>query len=188
MSNASSRVSTAPVPSVYGSNSRTLPHATVRVGAAASLMSTWNAFVPVSLAEVFPRAKGPIPAVSHTTGQDGRWDVVGRNRFVHLKDGSVVREEITISQPPDTAQLGSASAQFGYRVSEFSGPIGYLATEAHGVWLFRSDGPARTEIEWTYTFVPKGRLRSLPLRLVMKFFWLAYMRDGIENVRRIVER
>lgn len=164
------------------------PRATVRTTAGASLGSTWDAFVPVALPDVFPRSKGPVPAVRGTSGQDGRWDVVGRSRSVHLSDGSIVREEITASQPHEGARPAGNVATFSYRVTGFSGAIGFLAQEAHGTWRFDQVGPARTDIEWTYTFVPNGRLRSVPLRFLLATFWHAYMRDGIENVRRIAER
>lgn len=164
------------------------PRATVRTIAAVSLASTWDAFVPVALPDVFPRSKGPVPAVRGTSGQDGRWDVVGRNRSVHLGDGSTVHEEITASEPHGGAPPAGNFATFGYRVTGFSGAIGFLAQEAHGIWRFEQVDPATTAIEWTYTFVPKGRLRSVPLRFILATFWRAYMRDGIENVGRIAER
>lgn len=164
------------------------PRATVRTTAAVSLASTWEAFVPVALPDVFPKSKGPVPAVRSTSGQDGRWDVVGRSRSVHLGDGSTVREEITGSEPAGGALPTSNVATFSYRVTGFSGAIGLLAQEAHGTWRFEQVGPSKTRIEWTYTFVPKGWLGLVPLRFILATFWRAYMRDGIENVRLIAER
>jgi len=159
----------------------------VRATAAVSLASTWDAFVPVALPDVFPKSKGPVPAVRGTSGQDGRWDVVGRSRSVHLSDGSTVREEITASEPNGGALPAGNVATFGYRVTGFSGAIGLLAREAHGTWRFEQVGPSKTLIEWAYTFVPRG-WGSLPLRFILATFWRAYMRDGIENVRLIAER
>jgi hypothetical protein len=164
------------------------PGATVRTSAAVPLAAAWEAVVPVALSEVFPKSKGPVPAVRGTSGQDGRWDVVGRSRSVHLGDGSVVREEITGSDPSGGARPSGTVATFTYRVSGFSGPIGLLAKEAHGAWRFEQVGPERTTIRWTYTFVARSWLGSLPLRFVLATFWRAYMRDGIENVRLIAER
>lgn len=164
------------------------PHATVRATAAVPLALAWESFVPAALPDVFPKSKGPVPAVRSTSGQDGRWDVVGRSRSVHLSDGSTVHEEITASEPHGGAAPTRDVATFSYRVTGFSGAIGLLAQEAHGTWRFEQVGPARTEIKWTYTFVPLGWLRSVPLRFILATFWRAYMRDGIENVRRIMER
>ena len=142
----------------------------------------------MALAEVFPKSKGPVPAVLSTSGQDGRWDVVGRSRSVHLSDGSTVREEITASEPEAGAPPMSGVATFGYRVTGFSGAIGLLALSAHGTWRFEQINPSKTAIEWTYTFIPRGWLSSVPLRFILATFWRAYMRDGIENVRLIAER
>lgn len=169
-------------PSVKG------PRATIETVAAVPLRTAWSAFVPVALSEVFPRSKGPVPAVRSTSGQEGRWDVVGRSRSVHLSDGSTVREEITFSDPSDGRLPTGSTATFAYRVSGFSGAVGGLAREAHGTWRFEQLAHDRTRITWTYTFVPKGGLASVPLSFVMSTFWRAYMRDGIKNVKRIAER
>lgn len=169
-------------PSVKG------PRATVRTVAAVPLRTVWSAFVPISLCEVFPKSKGPIPAVQRTSGQDGRWDVVGRSRSVHMRGGSTVREEVTFSDPTDGRMPTSGNATFSYRISGFSGAIGGLAREAHGTWRFEELGPDRTSITWTYTFVPKGGLASVPLGFVVSTFWRSYMRDGIKNVKLIAER
>ncbi len=172
----------------YRSPAMSGPRATVRTSAAVPLAAAWEAFVPVALSEVFSKSKGPVPAVRGTSGQDGRWDVVGRSRSVHLSDGSVVREEIMASDPSGGARPTGNVATFTYRVSGFSGPLGLLAKEAHGTWRFKQVSPEMTAIQWTYTFVPKNWLGSVPLRLVLATFWRAYMRDGIENIRLIAER
>lgn len=164
------------------------PRATVRTSAAVPLAVAWEAFVPVALSEVFPKSKGPVPAVRGTSGQDGRWDVVGRSRSVHLENGSTVREEITASYPSGGASPTGKVATFSYRVSGFSGLLGLLAKEAHGTWRFKQISPEKTSIQWTYTFMPKNWLGSVPLRLVLATFWRAYMSDGIENIRLIAER
>ena len=169
-------------PSVKG------PRTTVETVVAVPLGTAWSVFVPVALSEVFPRSKGPIPAVRSTSGQEGRWDVVGRSRSVHLSDGSTVREEITFSDPSDGRLPTGSTATFSYRVSGFSGAIGGLAREAHGTWRFEQLSPDRTRITWTYTFVPKGGLASVPLGFVVSTSWRAYMRDGIKNVKIIAER
>jgi hypothetical protein len=164
------------------------PRATVRITARVPLAVAWEAFVPITLSDVFPKSKGPIPAVRGTSGQEGRWDVVGRSRSVHLADGRVVREEITASDPTAGAPPAGEVATFAYRVSGFSGPLSLIAREAHGDWRFEQVGPEQTDIRWTYTFVPKNWLGAVPLKLILRTFWRAYMRDGIDNVRLIAER
>jgi hypothetical protein len=164
------------------------PGARVEAVAQASLASTWNVFVPIDLAEVFPRSKGPIPPVKGTSGQTGRWDIAGNARVVHLGDGTSVREEITLSDPSDGHPPSDGRARFGYRVSGFTGPMARLAREARGEWLFEEIAPDRTRIVWTYAFEPASPLARLPLSLVVATFWKAYMKDGLENVRRAAER
>lgn len=163
------------------------PRTTVRTTVAVPLASAWEAFVPVSLADVFPKSKGPIPAVRSTSGQIGRWDVVGRSRLVHLVDGKTVREEITASDPSEGKLPTGNVATFSYRVSGFTGALGVLAKEAHGTWQFEQISPRQTKVQWTYTFVPKGWLGKLPLQFIVATYWRAYMRDGMENLRLIAE-
>ncbi|MFN4101548.1 MAG: SRPBCC family protein, partial [Pararhodobacter sp.] len=160
---------------------------TVEATAKADLAHVWDVFVPIDLAVVFPCAKGPIPAVTGTSGQTGRWDVVGRSRVVHLSDGRHVREEITASEPSDGRAPQDGSASFAYRVDGFTGPFGLLAREARGSWTFTQIAPGQTRIVWTYEFEPTGFLGSLPLRVIAPTFWRAYMRDGLANIVRRVK-
>ena len=163
------------------------PTAVVRTVAEASLDQVWAAFVPVDLAQVFPRPKGPIPAVTGVSGQTGPWDVVGSARHVHLADGSRVREEILASTPCDGAAPSGGAARFAYRVAGFTGPLAALTDAAHGEWRFVADGPARTEITWRYTFSPRGWWVRPALALLVATVWRAYMADGLDNVRRLAE-
>lgn len=164
------------------------PRAKVKTIVNVPLRVAWNAFVPVALPDVFPKSKGPIPAVRGTSGQQGRWDVVGRTRSVHLSNDRTVLEEITYSDPSAGAQPQGNVATFSYRVSGFSGTIGGLAREAHGTWRFEQVSPYQTRIEWTYVFVPKSWFASIPLSFVVATSWRSYMRDGINNIKTITER
>ncbi|MFN7054233.1 SRPBCC family protein [Hyphomonas sp.] len=161
--------------------------ARVETIASAPLETVWKVFVPVELPRVFPRRKGPIPAVTSTSGQTGRWDVPGQTRFVHLSDGTTVREEITFSEPSEGRPPTDGRAEFGYRVSGFTGPMAGLAAEARGAWLFEEIDADRTRIIWTYVFVPASALASLPLGLIVRTFWTAYMRSGLANIQAMSE-
>ena len=161
------------------------PSTSVRILVDAPIGQVWERFVPIELPQVFPRAKGPIPPVVATEGQDGRWDEVGRSRTVVLGDGSRVHEAITLSEPSGGAPAEGA-ARFGYTVSGFSGPLGRLAREARGFWTFEAHRD-RTAIEWTYAFQPTGVLARPILAFIIATFWRSYMRDGMANVKRIAE-
>ncbi|MDO8900242.1 MAG: SRPBCC family protein [Phenylobacterium sp.] len=163
------------------------PSAQVSTAASASLAQVWAAFVPIDLAQVFPRGSGPIPAVVGTRDQTGPWDVVGSARQVHLADGTSVREEILASDPSDGAAPSGGRARFAYRVDGFTGPLAALTDAAFGEWTFVETAPGRTEITWRYTFVPRSSLMAAPLSVIIALFWRTYMRRGIENVRRLAE-
>ena len=146
----------------------------------------WNAFVPVALPDVFPKAKGPVPAVVKVTGQTGRWDKVGESRLVHLGDGAIVTEAITLSDPTEGAAPQNGQARFGYRVSGFARPFGLLTSEANGFWTF-DEVAGVTRITWRYTFTPTSFLTRPIMALVVRTFWKSYMADGLANVVRIIE-
>lgn len=159
---------------------------TIHATAQCSIDKAWDVFVPVALPDVFPRGKGPIPAVVAVTDQTAsRWDTVGTSRSVHLSDKSIVTETITHVRLP--SNNNKPAAEFGYRVSGFARPLSWLATEAHGYWTFTPDDndDSTTRIAWRYTFTP--RLSSFVLSLLVQTFWKAYMTDGLANVVRLME-
>ena len=163
------------------------PSTSVSAVAAVPIAQAWGRFVPIELPQVFPRSKGPIPSVVGVEGQTGRWDEPGRSRTVVLGDGSRVHEAITRSEPSGGDAPAHGRARFGYTVSGFSGPLGRLAREARGLWTFEEhDG--RTHIEWTYAFLPTGALARPVLALIIATFWRSYMRDGVANVVKELER
>ena len=159
------------------------PKAVVTGTAAAPLTDVWDRFVPIALPDVFPSAKGPIPAVVAVEGQNGRWDTVGRTRTVVLADGMHVQEEITFSDPSN-GNPAQDTARFGYTVSGFSGPLSWLVSEARGYWVFESNG-THTHITWTYQFLPTSGLARPLASVIIALFWRRYMQDGMTNVTRI---
>lgn len=163
------------------------PSAEVSTTAAASLAQVWAVFVPIDLAQVFPKGSGPIPAVVGACDQTGPWDVVGSARLVRLADGTAVREEILASDPCDGAAPTNGRARFAYRVDGFTGPLAALTTAAFGEWTFVETAPGRTEIAWRYAFTPRSALVAPLLSALIALFWRSYMRRGIENVRRLAQ-
>lgn len=157
------------------------PSTSVRDVVSVPIQQAWECFVPIELPKVFPKARGPIPPVVAVRGQDGRWDEPGRSRTVVLGNGSTVHEAITLSEPSGGAAPSDGRARFGYTVSGFTGPMGRLAREARGFWLF-TERDGKTHIEWTYAFIPAGALAYPILAVIIATFWRAYMRDGMANV------
>lgn len=163
-----------------------MPTLTISATAKRDLATAWDRFVPAALSDVFPKSKGPVPAVINVTDQTGRWDEVGRSRRVHLGDGAVVTEEITLSNPSGGATLTNGKAEFGYKVYGFQFPFGLLTSEATGFWTFsKRDG--ETQITWTYTFTPTHLVTRPIMSLLIATFWKAYMTDGLAHVVRIIE-
>lgn len=163
------------------------PSTSAIVTARVPIERAWDRFVPVELPKVFPRAKGPIPRVVSVEDQNGRWDEPGRSRTVVLGDGSRVHEAITLSEPTGGEAPSNGQARFGYTVSGFSGPLGKLAREARGLWVF-TEVPDGTRIEWTYAFMPTTTFAKPVLAFIIATFWKAYMRDGMENILAELER
>lgn len=122
-------------------------------------------FIPVRLEDILHRY-GPVPAVTHTSGQTGPWDVVGSSRTVHLGDGSTAQERVTRCEAPHV---------FGYTVSGFTNPIRFLAREARGLWVFHESG----EVSWTYTFAARTPLHALLLLPVVRGPWRGFMRRAL---------
>lgn len=112
----------------------------------------------------------------------------GNARVVHLGDGTSVHEEITLSDPSGGHPPANGRARFGYRVSGFTGPMARLAREARGEWLFEEIAPGRIRIVWIYACEAANPLARLPLSLVVATIWKAYMKEGLENLRRTAER
>lgn len=151
------------------------------------LVEAWERFVPVDLAKVFPKPQGPIPNVVDVRDQSGTWDIVGQTRSVVLSDGMVVTEEITESDPSHGSLPSGNTAHFGYRVSGFTGPLGWLTDEARGTWDFREDN-GKTRIEWQYTFNARFALAKPVLSVIVTVFWRRFMNEGLRNVVQILER
>ncbi|MCF7702413.1 hypothetical protein [Loktanella sp. M215] len=153
------------------------PSAVVSATANIPLAVAWERFVPIELPMVFPKAKGPIPPVVAVEGQTGRWDEVGMSRTVVLGDGARLREQITLSNPTGGVPPANGSARFGYMVSGFSGPLGWMTNEARGLWQFEEVGEI-TKIIWTYGFKPTSVLSRPILGLIIAAFGRNICRTG----------
>ncbi len=162
------------------------PSARVACVIDSALPKVWDVFIPVSLPDLFPKAKGPIPPVVDVRDQTGRWDEVGRTRTVVLGDGNTAREKITYSDPSG-GQAASDRAKFAYAVSGFTGPFAYLVREAHGHWVF-TPGADGTHVGWTYGFRTASLVARPLVGLMAWSFWKAYMRDGLMHFKALAER
>lgn len=170
----------APDPAGFG------PSARVDCVIGKALPKVWDIFVPISLPDLFPKAKGPIPPVVDVQDQTGRWDEVGQTRTVVLGDGNTAREEITYSAPSGGA-AAECMAEFAYTVSGFTGPFSWLVKSAHGRWVFTAQS-GETQVVWTYGFRATNILTRPLVALLAATFWRAYMRDGLGHFKALAER
>lgn len=149
--------------SVTMSASRTYP---------APMEAAFDAILPAPLERIFARRYGPIPAVRATEGAPpGAWGQVGDVRTVRMADGGAVREELTRVDRP---------TEFGYRLSEVSGPMRFLASRIEGLWSFApADGGTR--VTWHWVVHPASALAA-PLMPVFALMWRQFAQRSLENV------
>lgn len=143
----------------------------------ASPEDTFVRVVPIDLPSIF-RGFGPLPAVVATEEQTGAWDTAGQTRRVRLSDGSTAREMLTDYDPP---------RYFGYRVSDFSGPLRFLTTGARGEWWFEDEPGRSTALRWRYAFEPRSALARPVLWAIVRPLWRGYMASALRGTQILVE-
>lgn len=133
---------------------------------------------PIDLTTIFT-GYGPLPAVSGTRDQTGRWDTAGRSRTVLFSDGASARESLTGYEFP---------RRFAYHLDGFTGVLGLLASEAQGEWDFQQspDGTATTVV-WRYEFVSRNRWLAPVLKLFVNSLWSGYMLRALSLTKDQVE-
>ncbi|SDJ51687.1 Polyketide cyclase / dehydrase and lipid transport [Frankineae bacterium MT45] len=119
-----------------------------------------------------------IPAVSHTEGNTGPWDVPGSVRTIRFTDGTSAREEVL---------EWASGRRFAYRVDKFTNALGPLATHAIGEWDFQSE-PAGSGFRWTYHFHPRNRAAVPVVRLLVALIWRGYMAKCADLCVELAER
>lgn len=129
-------------------------------------------------ARALVKSFGPLPGISDVDGHDAPWSSPGQIRVHRLTDNSSVTEELTDF---------TRNFTFGYKLSNFSGAFKSLVKGARAEWHFTQLGGARTQIDWTYVFQPKGMFEEPLLWFVVKLFWPGYLRAGLTRVKEKAE-
>ncbi len=130
--------------------------------------------VPIDVPTIMP-GYGPLPAVTGVENQTGKWDAVGQTRVVRLTDETTAREEITLYEAPQ---------RFGYKVSDWSGALKFLARAAQSEWNFREIAPAQTQITWNYAFAPRSPWTAWLLWLAVQGLWRGAMKGALRECVR----
>lgn len=135
--------------------------------------------VPIDLTSIFT-GYGPLPSVVQTRDQSGPWDAAGRSRTVVFSDGSSATESLTGYDFPNG---------FTYRITDFTGVLKYLASEARGQWWFENvPESGATSVRWRYEFVSRSKWLKPVVGLFTRRLWNGYMRRALDLSKGQVER
>jgi hypothetical protein len=125
--------------------------------------------------QVFTRRHGPIPPLREVREGAGRFDEPGDSRTLVLTDGGSMRETLTEVDRPRA---------FGYRLTEFAGPLRPLTDRVEGRWAVEPAGTGAL-VTWSWDLHPRGRVGALGLSIFARF-WPGYARKGLEQLERLV--
>jgi hypothetical protein len=152
--------------------------ATVITMVEASREKTFLHIVPIDLTSIFT-GYGPLPSVTQTLNQTGPWDAAGRTRNVVFSDGSSARETLTSYDYPK---------RFAYRITEFTGVLRLLASEARGEWWFENvPGRSATSVRWRYEFISRSAILKPLVSLFTRSLWRGYMAKALRLSKEQVE-
>ncbi|WP_291041067.1 SRPBCC family protein [Herbiconiux sp.] len=174
------------------------------IDTAVSARRAFDRVVPRDDAELFTGYL-VLPAVTRVSDQTGPWTTPGSRRTVHLSDGGTFREHLLRHTPPaepstttppaepspttpppepDTT-TPSAVGEFDYRVTDFTGALAHLVSEARASWRYEPTATG-SRIRWTYEYVPLPRRRFVVERLIGPI-WRRYMRRSLLVCARVAE-
>lgn len=131
--------------------------------------------LPIDLPQVFT-GYGPLPAVVGTELFDNAWNAAGQSRRIDLSDGNHAIESLNSFQRP---------SHFGYRIDQFSGPLGSFVDHADGEWSFTENGEG-TDIQWSYTWVPKTI--GIPVVWIVAQLWQPYADRIVKRCAIVAEQ
>jgi len=131
--------------------------------------------LPTPLEQIFDRRFGPLPPIRGVEGQDGAWGTVGQTRTIKMADGGTMREELTKVDAP---------REFGYRITEVTGPMRPLAASVDGLWTFDPAGTG-VRITWQWTVHPASSVAELAMPL-FGWLWMGYARQTMDNLETLL--
>lgn len=123
----------------------------------------YDGVMDAPLAELFPDRSGPIPPVRECTGQVGPWSAAGQTRTVVLADGSSNLETLRVAERP---------SEYGYRLTDFTGPMKALVRSVDGRFTFVPEGGG-TRVTWSWELHAANPV-ARTLLPVLGFFWRRY--------------
>jgi len=123
-----------------------------------------------------------LPGVVGITDATGSWDAPGRQRTVHLSDGSSFREEIVqFDRPGEREPVGA----FRYRIRGYTKLLARLVSDAEADWFYEP-AESGSRIRWRYGFRPLPGRRFIVKRLIGPI-WSSYMRRSMVRCVAVAE-
>lgn len=129
----------------FAQKSKKVPQVMVSINIDAPIDTVFNYIVPVELSHIFKRYK-KLPAIIRTDEKE-KWFKPGLTRTVYFEDGTTAQEKLLTVVPHKS---------FSYEIKGFTSQLRYLAKRIEGDWVFTDLGNGQTQIDWTYTIVPKN--------------------------------
>jgi hypothetical protein len=143
-----------------------------------TLAPAYERTIGVALPEIFDKRHLALPATAEVTDQHGAWgaDGPGQTRAIHLADGGILGETLTVVDPPH---------RFGYRIEIRRGPMGLLVDHVEGTWAFAPVTPDATRVTWSWDWHPRSSLTRPAVR-VLASMWPAYAAHGLARLEAVV--
>ena len=121
------------------------PQIVVTTNINSSAKECFEYIVPIELSHIFKRYKN-LPAIDSTSNKE-LWYTPGMQRTVYFEDGNTAQEYLLTVYP---------HSSFSYKIDSFTSPLKRLAKKIEGKWVFTELDNGQSQIEWTYTIVPKN--------------------------------
>ncbi|MEF2976334.1 SRPBCC family protein [Subtercola sp. YIM 133946] len=135
----------------------------------------FDVIVPRDDSTLFTGYLGVLPAVVGLENHGETYGAAGDSRTVFLSDGGSFREQIVRYERPAEP---SAAGHFDYDVTQFTGVLSHIVSDASARWSYAPGTPGRTHITWSYAYRPLPG-RTLLVRRVIGPLWRRYMRRSM---------
>lgn len=122
-----------------------------------SIEESFEYIVPIELSHIFNRYRN-LPGIDSTSNTE-IWYTPGMQRTVYFEDGNTAQESLLTVYP---------HSSFSYKIDSFTSPIRRLAKRIEGKWVFAESKRGQTQIEWTYTIVPKNYFARIIINTFVK--------------------
>lgn len=136
----------------------------------------YAAVLAVDMTAWFSRRYLAFPAIKAVTGLEGEWGShAGQTRVLHLADGGSALETLV------TVERGT---EFGYELSEISGPMKLVAAGVTGRFRFEEAGTG-VRVTWSWDISPT-RPVGLPVLPVLGRLWKGWAGRALADLEPVL--